>query len=163
MSALQLKAYSSGCTALRSINHAEHQRGALLEDAAGCKALLEDGAAVGCTETPTPLYIGVFRSRSACRSFASRPVSYFSTSSCSQGFNFSQSPSFALCDTSFPFPMRHCALQICLLKRWWSLAFFLDCWTAAWYSGLSICTRRSSIHVMILAGCAALSDVVALH
>ena len=62
MSALQLKAYSSGCTALRSINHAEHQWDslALLGEAAGCTALLEDGAAVGCTETPTPLYIGVF-------------------------------------------------------------------------------------------------------
>ena len=53
---------AAGCTALRSINHAEHQWDslALLEEAAGCTALLEDGAAVGCTETPTPLYIGVF-------------------------------------------------------------------------------------------------------
>ena len=60
---------AAGCTALRSINHAEHQWDslALLEEAAGCTALLEDGAdctallgdTVGCTEAPTPLYIGV--------------------------------------------------------------------------------------------------------
>ena len=73
MTALQIKAYSSGlyagCTALRSINHAEHQSDfmALLEGAAGCPALLEDAAGCtallgdtgGCTGTPKPLYLGV--------------------------------------------------------------------------------------------------------